>query len=58
MYDIHFVPKVLLKLIRTIKTCLIRLKIILYYPQPFNTDEYFICNLLKNHTHFHLKILL
>ena len=57
--------KELLKLNNTINTCLIRLNIILYYPNLLKTCECLICqiyqlncNRLKNYTHFNLKILL
>ena len=57
--------KDLIKLINTINTCLIGLNIILYYSLSLDAYECLICqiyqyncNRLKNHTHFHLKILL
>ena len=66
--DTHLVTKNSLKLnlSNTIDTCLIRLSIILYYSLQLNNCECLICqkiyeqncSRLKNHTHFHLKILL
>ena len=53
------------KLNDTKKTCLLKLNITLCCSLSLNTCEYLICqinqrncSLLKNHTHFHLKILL